>query len=103
MDAAPTSAATMTMPKQWATGKYDGRTEGFEAWDSAIKSILGPLKLHACLLKPNYYGVASDGSRVATLNADDVELGLDAQSAVSMWLGGSLSGIARSIYTRMCK
>ena len=58
-------ATAMTMPKQWTGGKYDGRTEGFEDWDSAIKAALGPLKLHACLLKEDYYGIAADGQRVS--------------------------------------
>ena len=95
----------MTMPKQWTTGKYDGRTEGFEDWDNAIKATLGPLKLHACLLKEDYYGIKADGKRIslADLDTDDVGLGLDTQSAVSMWLAGSLSGTAYSIYSRMCK
>ena len=98
-------ATAMTMPKQWATGKYDGGTDGFEAWNSTIRSILGPLKLHVCLDKADYYGISAEGKRVqlGDLDADDVEFGLDTQSAVSMWLAGSLTGTAHSIYDRMCK
>ena len=95
--------ASMAMPKAWATAKYNGDTAGYENWESQVKSALGPLKLHVCLTNVEYQGCDASGARVKpeTIAEEDILEGLDTQSSVAMWIAGTLTGTAKTLYDRL--
>lgn len=93
------------MPKAWATAKYNGDTAGYENWESQVKSALGPLKLHVCLTNAEYQGCDASGARVKpeTIAEEDILEGPDTQSSVAMWIAGTLTGTAKTLYDRLCR